>query len=349
MRLWVVGAGAIGGVVGAYLVRAGHEVLFVDRAEDHVLAMRERGLTIQGLEETFTVPVQAQTVEDFSARPGLQDPEAVLLAVKAQHTEDALSPVVPHLPEKAYVVSLQNGLCEQVIANHVGVSRTVGAFVNLFADYLEPGRVGYGGVGSLYIGELDGSISPRLEALQQALLAWGDACITDDIWGFLWSKLAYGTVLTATALVDEAMADVMESLENRPLLFALATEVLMVAERLGIRCQSFDDWEPELVYPGGDAQALDECWARLIRRLRSYKKVKSGIWRDLAVRRRKTEVPAHLGPVLAEGSRLGVAMPLTTRLLEMIQELESGRRVMAWDNIAELKRRFEEVHGEWRR
>jgi 2-dehydropantoate 2-reductase len=57
----VFGAGAIGGTVGAHLVRGGESVLFVDRDADHVRAMQAHGLTIRGFAETFTVPVQAAT------------------------------------------------------------------------------------------------------------------------------------------------------------------------------------------------------------------------------------------------------------------------------------------------
>lgn len=334
MNFVVVGAGAIGGVIGGYLARAGHRVLFVDKDPDHVRALREQGLSIRTASETFTIPVDALSSDAFAAEATpLDDVDAVLLAVKAQHTEDAVTSFSHRLPETACVV---NGLCEGVIARYVEPERTVGAFVNLFADCVEPGVVEYGGVGSLFIGELDGQITPRLRQLQTALQAWGDARITGNIHGYLWSKLAYGAVLTVTALTNETMADVMEPAENRPLLFALAREVLAVAKALGIECMPFDDWEPALVYPGADEEALDASWERLILRLRSYTKVRSGIWRDMAVRGRKTEVPWHLGPVIQEGRRLGHEMRLTERLLDMIREAETGQRPLSLTNLEEL-------------
>lgn len=341
MKIVIVGAGAIGGVVGGYLAKAGVDVLFVDKAADHVKAMQQTGLTIKTLEETFTVPVQAITMEEFAGeKEPLSDVDAVILAVKAQHTEDAVLQFKHRLHDQLYVVSMQNGLCEDIIASHIGRERTMGSFVNLFADYMGPGEIEYGGVGSLFIGELDGNTTPRLEELHRVLKHWGNAQITDNIWGYLWSKLGYGAVLTATALVDEKMADVIEPVENRKLFFALASEVLAVAESKGIRCMGFDGWEPSLVYPleTRDDKALNESWNKLIRRLRSYKKVKSGIWRDLAVRKRKTEVPSHLMPVVVEGERMGLSMPLTKLVVGMIREIEDGKREMSWENIQELRR-----------
>jgi 2-dehydropantoate 2-reductase len=69
---------------------------------------------------------------------------------------------------------------------------------------------------------------------------------------------------------------------------------------------------------------------------RQHTKTKTGIWRDLAVRRRKTEVGALLGATVAKARTLGVAMPLTERLIAMIEDLELGRRVMSWSNVDEL-------------
>jgi 2-dehydropantoate 2-reductase len=336
MQIAVVGAGAIGGVVGAYLARNGTDITLVDKDEAHVQVMKDSGLTIETLDGMFTVPVQAVTVQEFSAAPSTVD--VVLLAVKAQHTKEAVQALAHKLHDASFVVSLQNGLCENVIADSIGSQRTMGAFVNLFSDYIKPGYIQYGGVGSMYLGELNGQLTSRLRTLHELLQQWGDARITENIFGYLWSKLAYGAILTATALVDEAMADVIDPAENRELMFAIASEVLAVADRLHIQPMPFDDWEPALVYPEStrDTVALNEQWDKLIARLRSYKKVKSGIWRDLVVRHRKTEVPHHLNPVIGVGESFKVPMPLTNKLVEMIRALEEGERTMSWDNIAEL-------------
>ena len=117
MEFVVVGAGAIGGTVGARLLRDGHDVLFCDVDGEHVAAINEHGLTIEGPLEQFTVEARAVVPADLPAPLG-----AVLLAVKAQHTEAALAEVGPRLAPDGYVVSLQNGLNEPIIAAH-GSSR----------------------------------------------------------------------------------------------------------------------------------------------------------------------------------------------------------------------------------
>jgi 2-dehydropantoate 2-reductase len=69
---------------------------------------------------------------------------------------------------------------------------------------------------------------------------------------------------------------------------------------------------------------------------RKHTKTKTGIWRDLAVRRRKTEVDGQLGVLTRKGEAFGVAMPLMRKLTELIRDLEDGRRKMAWENLDPL-------------
>lgn len=332
MRFTVIGAGAIGGTLGAHMVRAGEDVAFVDQDVDHVRAINERGLTIRGFAETFTVPARAFT-PDAIAGPL----EAVLLAVKAQHTEAALGAVLDHLAPDGFVVSLQNGLCEDVIRDIAGPERTVGAFVNLSADYLEPGLIHYGSVGALYLGELDGRSTDRLARLENAFSHWGPVHVTNNIWGYLWGKMGYANMLFATATVDAAMADVID--RYRPLAAELAAEVYDVAEREGVRVEGFDAVEPAAFHPRSqDGARIDASLDRMTAWQRTSEKQKSGIWRDLAVRHRPTEVDVQIGRCAAIGARHGLAMPLTNRLVEIIHDLEQGRRVMSWDNVEELER-----------
>src|SRR5436309_9802941 len=136
MPITVYGAGAIGGVTGAALARAGRDVLLVDRAADHVAAVNASGLTIDGAPGGgFTARVRAVTPDALGS--GLR---LVLLAVKAHHTPDALDGVEPRLAADGVVVSLQNGLNEELIAARVGAARTVGCLVNWAADWVAPGR-----------------------------------------------------------------------------------------------------------------------------------------------------------------------------------------------------------------
>src|SRR5882672_6310363 len=164
------GAGAIGGTLGAFLARAGHDVTLVDSVAEHVAAVQRSGLTISGPIAAFTTPLPAFTPATLH---GAWD--TIILATKAHHTETAVRALLPHLTPAGCVVSAQNGLNELAIAAVVGEARTVGAFVNFGADYLDPGSILYGGRGTVMVGEAFGDpsqrVTPRVRAIRDA---WRD-------------------------------------------------------------------------------------------------------------------------------------------------------------------------------
>jgi 2-dehydropantoate 2-reductase len=334
MAVTIVGAGAIGGVTGASLARAGHDVLLVDQAADHVAAMNEGGLEIATPAGAWRVPVRAVTPDALP--PAL---DTVLLAVKAQHTEAALDRIAPRLVARGVVVSLQNGLNETAIAARVGPGRTIGCLVNWAADWIAPGRIQHGGTGTFAVGELDGERSARVKELAELLAAVTPTQVSANILGLKWSKHVYSALLVATALVDAHVYEVVErSPEIQRMLVALVAEGMAVAEAEGIELEAFDEFDPAWYRAGraGDAGAVARAMAAITTFYRGHTKTKTGIWRDLAVRKRKTEVEAHVGATLARAERHGVPMPLSRRLLALIGELETGRRVMAWENLDEL-------------
>jgi len=325
----VWGAGAIGGTIGAHLVRGGHQVLFVDRVPEHAAAINASGLKIIGPVREFTARALAATPD---AVQGTLD--TVLLCVKAQDTEAAARAIAPHLAADGCIVSVQNGLNETVIAAVVGAARTVGAFVNFGADYMEPGVVQHAGRGAVVVGEIDGRITERAKRLHALLREFDDcAVLTGNIWGYLWAKLAYGAMLFATALTNESMADCLASPLRRPLFVALAREVMTVADRAGIKPEPFDGFDPG-AYASNDGatRSLDA----LVDHNRRSAKSHSGIWRDLAVRKRKTEADPQLGPIVTTAQRHSLSAPITARLITMIHEIEEGKRPMAWANLDEL-------------
>ncbi|MDZ7706630.1 MAG: ketopantoate reductase family protein [Trueperaceae bacterium] len=332
MRTLIWGAGAIGGTIAAYAARAGREVTLVDVVDEHVDAIDAGGLRITGPVDTFTAEVGAVTPERVQGRW-----DAVLLCTKALHTEAATDAIAPHLADDGFVVSVQNGLNEFAIAERVGAERTVGAFVNFGADYLEPGVIHFGGRGAVVVGELDGRSSERLAWLLDLLRTFEpNAIATDNIWGYLWGKMGYGAMLFASALCDESIADVLDSREARPILDELAAEVLAVAYAEGIEPLGFNGFDPVAFGPDGDARARAASYEAMVTHNRGSAKTHSGVWRDLAVRKRKTEAEAQFGEVLARAEAHGLHLPLTRRLVEVVRQVEQGDRPQAWGTLMSL-------------
>src|SRR5258708_4550368 len=173
----VVGAGAIGAIVGTALIESGPAVRFVDANRSHVEAVRVGGLRLSGYRETrINVPISTPEEVDWPLR-------RVLLAVKSPHTLEALRPLARHLAPDGFVVSLQNGLEEYRIADLIGAGRTIGAFLTFGGHYKAPGEVVFGGPGTFRVGEITGATTPRVAALQQAFSAVQPVQTTDNIFG----------------------------------------------------------------------------------------------------------------------------------------------------------------------
>ncbi len=338
MRCLIWGAGAIGGTMGAHLARAGHDVTMVDTVEAHVAAIAGTGIRITGPISAFTARVPAFTPATLRG-----EWDTIILATKAHHTETAARALLPHLSATGCVISAQNGLNELIIADIVGPERTVGAFVNFGADYLEPGVILHGSRAAVVVGEIDGRVTPRAMAIRDDWLDFDDrAIVTPNIWGYLWGKEAYGAMLFATALTNESIADALAMPAYHHLYVALAREILAVAKARGVTPESFDGFDPSAYLPEAPAGAAARSLDDLVAHNRRSAKTHSGIWRDLAVRKRRTEVDAQLGIVVTLGKETGVATPLATRLVELIHDIENGARPQSLATLDALARTVNE-------
>ena len=331
----VWGGGAIGGTIAAYWARAGIDVLLVDIESDHVTTCRSRGLEISGPVDEFVVRIPAVTPDEVLGRFS-----RVILAVKAQHTQAAIEMIRPHLTADGFVVSAQNGLNELTISEVVGKGATIGAFVNFGADWHGPGQVLFGNRGAVVVGEIDGTIGGRTEEMHQLLQVFEpDAVLTDNIWGYLWGKLAYGAMLFATAINNDSMADNFANPSRSELWVAIGREVMGLATKRGIQPVGFNGFNPMAYLPGAsdlEAQASIEEMAEFNR---SSAKTHSGIWRDLAVRKRKTEVTEQLGVLVKLANEVEYDVPLITTIIDLIHDIEDGVRDMSDETFAVLLNR----------
>jgi 2-dehydropantoate 2-reductase len=304
VELTIIGAGAIGGTIGAHLIRGGHDILLCDADAAHVEAINQQGLTIEGPVENFTVRAKAVLPGDLPASL----PRAAI-AVKSHHTAAAAELLRGRLDPDGYVVSFQNGLTADVLAAAVGPDRVLVSFVNFGADWMAPGRIMQGNIGTFRVGEPGGGISQRVTELAEALPY---AQPTGNVMGYLWGKEAYGAMLYAGAVSDLSIADSLEDPRWRPLMLATAREVLAQAP---VRPEGFDGFEPD---------DLEGSLARLVRFNRETAKSHSGVYRDLMVRKRKTEVDDLLRDLKG---------PLTTYAGELIRAIERGERTCEVANL----------------
>lgn len=341
MKITIYGAGAIGGCVGAYMARAGEDVQLVDKMAEHVDAMSRAGLRITGFGD-FNVPVKACTPRELQGPLGI-----VFLAVKSQDTDAALDTLAPLTGPDTIIVSLQNGINAPRIAARIGAERVVPAFVSLAADWQAPGHIEHGGAGNIWIGESDGRLTDRLGRIRQLLAHAVTAHITDNIGGYLWSKQIDCSLMFAQAITDETYFDLYGNPRYQPVLIALVGEGAAVALAAEVRLQCFDDFDPLKMLPRTAAEEAEARAAlnRFADVFRPRLKVRSGPWRDLAIRKRPTEVDHMVGWLIEEGRRRGIELPLNAHLVRQVKELEQGTRTRGLHNLDELEAHRQALYG----
>ncbi len=325
----VVGAGAIGGFVGARLLAAGEEVRFVEANEAHAAAMRKDGLRVTGAE---SLHVRADVALPAEVEGELN---VVLLAVKARDTAAALRTIAPRLSPEGCIVSLQNGLEEYRIAATVGAERTVGASLTFGGHYVGPGEIAYGGPASFHVGELSGAVTPRVERLAELLSAAHPAEVTGRIFGHLWGKTALGAYYFATALVDADIREILLRDEALPLLGTLVAEVARVAAAEGVACEPVDRFDPG-AFLRRDEAGMQASWDAQRRYWAGLQATRTGVWRDLWVHRRPTELREILVPVSERAHTRGVEVPLLERLIDLVRAAEAGRLPEGWSALEEI-------------
>lgn len=202
------------------------------------------------------------------------------------------------------------------------------------------GEILFGNHGAFVLGELDGRITDRLKALHATIRDGFEpgAIMSDDIQSYLWGKLGYASLLFAQALGQLGIADCLARPELLPLWRALGGEVNAVATRIGVGQRGFNGFDPAAFTPEATEEQARQSVAAMVAFNRPNAKTHSGIWRDLAIRKRRTEVDVQVLPVVEAGAANGMDCPKCRKLTEMIHEIEDGRRPMTDDNLLELLR-----------
>ena len=181
------------------------------------------------------------------------------------------------------------------------------------------------------------TIRTRTEEMHKLLQVFEpDAVLTEDIWAYLWGKLGYGAMLFATALTPDSMTANFADLARGPALIGLAREVMRTAAAEGVDPKPFNGFEPSAFMPGATEAAALKSITDLAVFNSKTAKTHTGIYRDLAVRKRKTEVDPQVGAVAEIAATHGIHTPLLCRLVELIHDIEGGRREMSVQTFHEL-------------
>jgi len=302
VRIVVVGPGAMGCLFAGYLARSGHEVTLLDRNGRRAAEISERGLRIEMRGDTVHVPCSA------TADPAcLGHTELVLVCVKAYDTDEVARTLGSHLGKSASVLTLQNGLGNvEALTDHVDADRVFGGSTAEGATVLGAGSIRHAGRGPTVVAPV---VPQRLDAAERLALvltdAGFDATARPDLDRVLWGKLLINAVINPlTALLGVQNGQLVEILSAHELLKDVTCEVTRIAVAEGA------------IEEGADMVGMVEkvCRATALNR--------SSMLQDVTARRR-TEVDAILGKILARAGTHHIEMPVTKTLYGAVKTLES--------------------------
>jgi 2-dehydropantoate 2-reductase len=324
-RIGILGAGAIGSVVGGMLTRAGHDVTLIDQWPEHVEAMKARGLRLSGPMGDLVVPVRALHIHELQT---VSEPfDAVFVAVKSYDTEWATAMALPYLREPGgVVVDFQNGINDTRVAAVAGRHRSLGCVITISAGMYEPGhamRTDTAAVG-FKVGEHDGADTPRCRELARILSAVAETRVTTNLWGERWSKLAINCMANPVSGLSG-----LGTLEVRTIPEIAAVGVHLGAEAIAVGRAAGHDVEPIYGIPAQryvDAYAghgLVELLADIAEVARARGGGQPSLLQDV-LKGRRTEIDYLNGYVCREGARLGVRTPFNDAVVAAVRALGVG-------------------------
>jgi 2-dehydropantoate 2-reductase len=320
-RIAILGAGAVGSILGSLLWRAGENVVLVGRSA-HVAAIRSAGLDVAGVLGGFNATPHAE--ERLSARPDL-----ALLTVKAQDVVGVLRENAALL-EDVPIVMLQNGLsAEELAATVVAADQLVSGVVSLHAEYLVPGHVVLMQSEGLLIGRPNGRNDAVVARIQHTLAQALPTAITSNIRGARWTKLIVNLNNVLPALTGASFKQVYRDRFLRRLAVGLMREGLAVAQRSGVRLESLPGTGVPLVRLIAylPATLAGVVAARKAAKLETHWPLRGSTWQSVA-RARPTEIDYLNGEIVRIGKSVHVPTPFNAFVVTLIRRVEAEKRFL---------------------
>ncbi|HSE06733.1 MAG TPA: 2-dehydropantoate 2-reductase [Methylomirabilota bacterium] len=321
MRIGIIGAGAIGCVVGGLLTKAGHDVTLVDQWPEHVETMKQRGLRLSGTCGEHTIPVKALHIHELQ---GVTAPfEAIFVSVKSYDTEWAAQMALAYLKQPdGVVVDFQNGVNDERVAAVVGTSRCLGCVITIGAGMYEPGhamRTDSGSVG-FKIGEHDGKDTPRAQALARVLNDVAGTKVTTNLWGERWSKLAVNCMANPLAgLSGLGSAEVRTAPVPRCIAIHVAAEVIQVGRAAGYEVEPIYGIEARRFVDAAQGKGWDAVEADMAASVKFLTGGRPSMLQDV-MKGRRTEIDYLNGYVSQQGKRLGVPTPVNDAVVAAVRQ-----------------------------
>lgn len=335
-RIVVVGAGAVGGYAGGRMAQAGHDVTLIDPWPEHVEYIRAHGLQLSGMtpEERQSVKVNTMHITDVQSLSRQKPVDIAFICTKSYDTEWAAHLIKQYLARDGYVVSLQNCINEERIANVVGWGKVLGCVAALIAvELYKPGHimrtVPLGGARHTVFraGEPHGRITSRSEEVAGLLRAVDSAKATTNLWGERWSKLTVNVARNALSAVTGMSGNERDTQEApRWVSIRLGGEAIKVGRALGFQLELIHGAQSEDIVAAadGDGAALKRVVEILEAGARNRSdEQRPSMGQDIR-KGRRTEIDYINGLVVEKGREAGIATPVNAAMVQLLKRVERG-------------------------
>lgn len=332
MKIGILGCGAMGTVMGAYMTKNGLDVELIDSYKEHVDVLNKNGAHIIGSVDMI-VPVKAVTPEEMK---GIYD--LIFLFTKQTANDTVLKNLLPHLNEKSTVCTLQNGVPEHFVAGYVGEERTLGGTVLWGATFVKPG------VSELTqditkndhlfeIGAIDGTIGERVNNAAEILEYMGRAKITDTLMASRWGKLINNACMSGmSAACGATFGEILQNEKSRACLSYLAREVKRCCEAEGYKMPILLNEQLPYSCDIKDQEMFDTNQRMFLEMYKDMYTAKASMLQDLE-KEKKTEVLMINGYVSSTGDKYNIDTPFNDTVVEIVTKIEKKLLPLSMDNL----------------
>ncbi|MFS0674555.1 ketopantoate reductase family protein [Ornithinibacillus sp. 179-J 7C1 HS] len=338
MRIGIMGAGSLGTIIGALISKGNDEVELIDVYEDHVKALNEHGAMITGTMKE-TIPVKAITPKEMSGTYDL-----VLLLTKQVFNEEVVTNLKNYLQNDSIVLSLQNGVPEESLVSILGKNHVIGGSVEFGATFKEPGVSELTTATEAFksnafqIGELDGSVTDRVQKIKEILDLVGGTHVTDNLIGTKWSKLLVNVALSGmSAALGCTFGDVIKDEVGVYSAVSLADETIRVGEAAGVSFALLAGFDLSIFKLAEDESNLPTAIGFARKAFEPQALLRASMLQDLE-KQRKTEIDYINGFVATKGKELGIATPYNDLVVSLVKKAEDEKSVPTFEeNICHFK------------
>jgi len=307
MRIVVIGAGALGGLVGAQLSENGEDVTFIEINEPRVRLLNETGLFIsEGNKGERCVKIEV-----VPTAAGLETAALVFVAVKSYQTEGAVKTAMPVIGPKTFILSMQNGVGNtDVMAKMVSPDRILSGITYHSIQHTGPNRIRYRvGIKPIQIAPQEGHVTPEIEAVGEVFRKAGlDTDIVDSIDNVVWQKLLHNAVVNPiSALTGLSCREILEDDDLQQFMRMCCMEIIEVMRARGVPI--VDEEDP---------------YRPVIKSQQSLGKNRPSMWQDLA-RANRTEIDAINGAVIREAEKHGIPTPFNWGIVRFMHSREQQK------------------------